>query len=133
MVGPSPSPPARVLLALVVLVLPSRSRDRYQEEFRAELAELRALSQLFQAGTLLFGSVSLRKALRAIDVIEGLTVEKSRWCAIGRHHYLAVRDHNPEMRIGYYLECTRCGKTKDKIDDPPKPPGTIVLGGCGSL
>ena len=119
MIGPRPHAPARVLLALVVLVLPAASRDRYREEFRAELAELPLMSQVFQAGTLLGGSFSLRKALRSVDVIEDLTSARDWRCRLGRHHYLPAQDDNPEMRGRHYLRCDRCGRPKDKDEFGP--------------
>jgi len=125
-IGPRPHAPARLLLAVVVLVLPAASRDRYREEFRAELAELGWSSQFFQAGTLLAGSFSLRRALGQVDVIEDLTVAKSWRCRLGRHHYLPVQDDNPEMRGRPYLRCDRCDRPKDKKEYKPMPPGGLV-------
>ncbi len=125
MIGPRPHPPARLLLAAVVLVLPAASRDRYREEFRSELAELPLWSQLFQAGTLLVGSLPLRKALRQVDVIEDLTSARDWRCRLGRHHYLPAQDDNPEMRGRHYLRCSRCGKPKDKDEYGPMP-GTAL-------
>ena len=125
MIGPRSYAPARWVLAMVLIVLPAVSRDRYREEFRAELSELGWLSQLFQAGTLLVGSVSLRKALSGVDVIEDLTVTRSMWCRLGRHHYLPVQDDNPEMRGRTYLRCERCGKPKDKNEYRPMPPTAV--------
>ncbi len=106
---------------MVVQILPTTSRDRYREEFRSELSELGPAAQLFQAGTLLVGSVSLRKALSGMDVIEDLTVTRSWRCRLGRHHYVRVQDDNPEMRGRSYERCARCGKTGDRRDD-----GTLV-------
>ncbi|MGS0683660.1 hypothetical protein ACVBEQ_00660 [Nakamurella sp. GG22] len=129
MIGPRPHLPARLLLGVVVLVLPAASRDRYREEFRSELAELGGMSQVFQAGTLLVGSFSLRKALRQVDVIEDLTVGKSWRCRLGRHHYLPAQDDNPEMRGRHYLRCDRCGKPKDKDEYGPMPGTALGVAG----
>jgi hypothetical protein len=128
-IGPRPHPPARLLLAVVVLVLPAASRDRYREEFRAELAELAWMSQVFQAGTLLVGSFSLRKALGKVDVIEDLTGAKSWRCRLGRHHYLIAQDDNAEMRGRHYLRCDRCGKPKDKDKYGPMPGTALGVAG----
>jgi hypothetical protein len=117
------------MLALVVLVVPAGSRDRYREEFRSELAELGWASQVFQAGSLLVGSVSLRKALSGVDVIEDLTARLDWRCRLGRHRYLRVQDDNPEMRGRGYLRCDRCGKPKDKNEYGPVPPGSIGMAG----
>ncbi len=122
MIGPRPTAIAGLLLAVVLLVLPAPSRERYREEFRSELSELNAFSQLFQAGTLLVGSVSLRKALSGMDVIEDLTVTLSLRCRLGRHRYMPVQGDNPEMRGHRYLRCDVCGKPKDETEYPPLPP-----------
>src|SRR6195952_5887277 len=63
MIGPRPVLPARWLLGIVVLVLPTHARDRYREEFRTEIAELAVAAQVAQAVSLLAGSVALRSAL----------------------------------------------------------------------
>ncbi|MGS0683659.1 hypothetical protein ACVBEQ_00655 [Nakamurella sp. GG22] len=129
MIGPQPQPFARILLAVVIRVLPAASRDRYREEFRAELAELSWSSQVFQAGTLLVGSFSLRKALRQVDVIDDLTVTKSWRCRLRLHHYLPVQDDNPEMRGRAYLRCDRCGKPKDPPEYGAPPPTGMAFNG----
>ncbi len=114
---------------MVVLVLPASSRDRYREELRCELCEFGWLSQVFQAGTLLVGSVSLRKALSGMDVIEDLTELRSWRCRLRRHHYLPMQDDNPEMRGRGYLRCNRCGKAKDSNDYGPMPGTSLGVGG----
>ncbi len=133
MIGPRPHPPASWILALVVLVLPGVSRDRYREEFRAELAELAWTSQVFQAGTLLMGSFSLRKALGQVDVIEDLTMARSWRCRLGLHRYLPVQDDNPEMRGRAYLRCDLCGKPKDPPEYGAPPPMRAFGGGAAPL
>jgi hypothetical protein len=127
-IGPRPCPPARLLLWLTVPAIPMVFRDRYREEFGAELADLRPPAQVFHAGSLLVGSVSLRRALSQVNVIEDLTVQRSRRCRLGRHHYFGVADDNPEVRGRLFLKCERCGRTKDFVKDPPLPPKTVVLG-----
>ena len=129
MIGPQPQPFARLSLAVVIRVLPAASRDRYREEFRAELAELPWMSQLFQAGTLLVGSFSLRKALRQVDVIEDLTSARDWRCRLGLHHYHPVQDDNPEMRGRAYLRCDRCGKPKDPPEYGAAPPTGMAFNG----
>ena len=52
MIGPRPVLPARLLLVLAVLVVPALMRDRYREEFRSELSELRWPAQMWQAGSI---------------------------------------------------------------------------------
>ena len=52
-------------------------------------------------------------------------------CRVGKHHYAAVPDDNPEKRGGSHLECTRCGHVKD-TNDPPSPGlGAIGMVGGG--
>lgn len=113
MIGPRPHAPARWVLAVVVAFLPAPSRDRYREEFRAELAELGWAPQVFQASTLLIGSVSLRKALSGVDVIEELTIRKDWRCRLGRHHYFRIKDDNPEMPERWFLRCAGCQKARE--------------------
>ena len=113
MVGPLPVAPARWLIMLTILVLPADSRDRYREEFRTELAELDWQWQVPQAASLLIGSVALRHALNERDLPD-VVVEKADWrCRLGRHRYVVRQDDNPEMRGRGYLQCVRCGKSKD--------------------
>jgi len=127
MIGPQAIAPARWIVAASILVLPADVRDRYREEFRTELSELGIVAQLWNAASLLIGSVSLRQALRGrtLTVLEG---QRKDWrCRIGRHHYIARQDDNPEMRQIIYLQCTRCGKPKD-----PPTYGPMALGNAVS-
>lgn len=52
-------------------------------------------------------------------------------CHLGRHHYVAKLDDNPEMRGQSYLECIRCGKKHDPPSYGPMPPGSLAAGGMG--
>ena len=125
MIGPQPAAPARWILATALLVLPSGEiRDRYREELRVELSEIGGGAQVFQASSLLVGSLKLRSAVKDRD----LPVESPRpnWrCRIGRHTYLLVQDDNPEMRGRAYYRCARCGKPKDPPTYGPPPPGML--------
>jgi hypothetical protein len=129
MIGPRPVLPARGLISLTVIVLPSDARDRYREEFGSELSELGALAQISQASSLLFGSIPLRQALRERDVILTAQVKNDWRCRIGRHHYFGVQDDNPEMRGRGYLRCIRCGKPKDPPTYGVMPPTALGRGG----
>jgi hypothetical protein len=117
------------LIALVVLVLPPDTRDRYREEFTTEIAELDRVSQLAQSGSLLAGSISLRNAL--IDrASPGSRSTSADWrCRIGRHRYVVLQDDNPERRGRAYLRCTRCGKPKDPPSYGVMPPTALGAGG----
>jgi len=129
MIGPHPVGPARGLIALAVLVLPSDARDRYREEFHTELGELGLLTQLGQSISLLAGAIPLRLALQEQEVIVTPQVKKDWRCRIGRHHYVGVQDDNPEMRGQGYLQCTRCGKPKDPPRYGAMPPNVLGAGG----
>ena len=128
MIGPQPIAPARWLVALAVLALPTDARDRYREEFRTELCELGAPAQLAQAGSLLVGAIPLRNALNERDLPDSV-VEKPDWrCRLGRHRYVRQQDDNPEMRGRGYLRCVRCGRPKDPPSYGVMPPKAIGSG-----
>jgi hypothetical protein len=118
------------LISLAVIVLPRDARDRYREEFRTELSELGALVQIGQAVSLVVGSIPLRQALQARDVMVTAQVKNDWRCAMGRHHYVGVHDDNPEMRGRGYLRCTRCGKPKDPPTYGVMPPTALGAGGA---
>ncbi len=126
MIGPRPIAPARWIVAVTILVLPADARDRYREELRTELSDMRGPAQLLSAASLLVGSMALRNALRGrtLTVIEH---QQKDWrCRIGRHHYIVRQDDNPEMRRLTYLQCTRCGKPKDPPSYGPMPLSNAV-------
>lgn len=132
MIGPRPIAPARWLVAATVLVLPADVRDRYREEFRTELSELRTLAQMTNAASLLRGSIALRNAIEERTVTVADEHHKDWRCRAGRHHFIAKQDDNPEMRQIIYLQCTRCGKMKDPPEYGPMPPGNALgtIGGA---
>jgi hypothetical protein len=105
---------ARYLVNATVLVLPPDVRDRYRQEFYAELCELGAFWQVLSAADLMRGSLALRQALQDREVVSAPPVAVIDWrCRLGRHHYLSHADDNPEVRGQSVLECTRCGKHED--------------------
>jgi len=128
MVGPRPFGPARWLLAVTVMVLPAATRDRYREELRTELSDLGWGPQVFQAGSLLVGSMALRNALSGRELPDSLPTTRDWRCRLGRHRYVGRVDDNPEMRGGRYLQCVRCGKKKDPPRYGPMPPLAIGRG-----
>ena len=72
-------------------------RDRYREEFRSELSELRWPAQMWQAGSIVMGAGALRHALMAREVTMTEKAHRDWRCRIGRHAYIALRDENPEL------------------------------------
>lgn len=63
-------PAARRIVTVVLRLIPAVERPRYGEEFRAELAELKGLSQLAYAARLLFSTPALRRSLREDPLAE---------------------------------------------------------------
>ncbi len=120
--------PARWLLGIVVLVLPSHTRDRYREEFRTELAELSVAAQVAQALSLLAGSVALRAALSSQELPTLGSTRRDWRCRLGRHRYVGRESDNPEMRGVGYLQCVRCGKRKDPPSYGIMPPTALGIG-----
>jgi hypothetical protein len=114
MIGPRPVAAARYLAGITVLALPADTRDRYREEFGSELRELRWVTQVTTAASLLRGSIALRHALQEREMINTSHAAATDWrCRLGRHHYISHPDDNPEVRGQSVLECTRCGKHED--------------------
>ena len=113
----TPTGPASVLVSLSVLTLPPRCRDRYRQEFRAELSCLPFGRQILQATGLLLGSVALRHAVKEEDMSISPEAAKPLACRMGRHHFLLVDDQNPEDRRIHHLECRDCGKVKETGPD----------------
>ncbi|MET0966985.1 MAG: hypothetical protein ABWZ02_11330 [Nakamurella sp.] len=115
MTGPQLVLVARGMVAISIAVLPRNARERYREEFRAELAELGFGQQTMQAGSLLVGATALRSALQdRVGDLEKAT-PKSLLCRLGRHSYVRRNDDNPERRGLPYLRCVRCG---NRFDSP---------------
>lgn len=106
------------MLALSVLVLPADSRDRYREEFRTELCELRAGQQVFQAASLLGGAIALRRALTERDVTVSVHRSKSWRCRLGRHQWVGRREADPELHGRLYLVCAGCGSYFEPPEEP---------------
>jgi len=101
------------LIALTTRLLPPDCRDRFYDEFRADLCYLPWRSRTAHACTLLLGAVPLRRALEE----ESMSTEEkgsTAWeCRLGRHRYRLVNDENPENRRSSHLECVRCLKFKE--------------------
>ena len=76
----TPTPLAVALFALSVLPLPAGSRDRWSDEYRAEIVELHRTRQVAAAASALAGSFALRSALKADS--ENPTMAISLSCAV---------------------------------------------------
>jgi hypothetical protein len=126
-----PTPIAGAMVALTVRVLPPGHRDRYDDEFRAELCLLRPRRQIPQATGLLVGAVTLRGALKERDMSIEMNSIKFWKCRIGRHRYRLVTDDNPENRRSSHLECTRCLKFKEIKEYTPSDGKYLTGGGIG--
>lgn len=123
---------AGAIVGLAVRALPAEHRDRYDDEFRADLCCLPRGRQIPQAAGLLVGAFGLRSALLDRDPSTAKSVRYWR-CRLGRHRYLVISDNNPENRRSSHLECSRCLRFKEiKEYDLPKD-GRWLAGGGGGL
>ena len=109
----TPTPLAAALIALSVLPLPAESRDRWSDEYRAEIFGLHRTRQVAEAASALAGAFTLRSALKTVDS-ETMPTTATGWsCRVGRHRYQAVNQDNPENRRYQQRECITCGKIKE--------------------
>lgn len=105
--------PASVLIWLAVRPLPAAYRDRYRDEFRAEVCCLGNRQQVSEAASFLAGSFALRLSLREDAMTNGINTGKAVGCRLGRHHYQMVSGDNDENRKDRHKECRHCGKVKE--------------------
>lgn len=113
----TPTPLASAMVSVSVLALPSTSRDRYREEFRAELCALHVGKQIVEAAGIVICALALRRALKEEEMSISPQSAKHLTCRIGRHHYLLIDDENPEDRRIHHRECRDCGKVKEAGPD----------------
>jgi len=132
----SPTPLAAALIAMSLLPLPVESRNRWSDEYRAEIVGLPRIRQITNAASALGGSFSLRSALTSTDTHEALSASIALTCRVGRHRYRIVNQDNPENRQYLLRECILCGKIKDgpttnlpRRDDGAFMNGASPLGG----
>lgn len=98
------------VLTVAALMVPKAQRDRYDDEFRADLYLVRPGRQLPHALGVLVGAFALRRAINATDA-EAAARSVTYWrCRLGRHQYKTVNDANPEFRKSTHRECSRCLK-----------------------
>lgn len=115
-----PSRPTKVAEAPVWMaasVLPAAARERYRDEFRAELCCLPPGRQLLEAAGMLRTSVALRAALQESDAFAPAVTRRSVACWWGIHHYELLNDGNEENRRSHHLECRSCHRIKEFGDD----------------
>jgi hypothetical protein len=108
-----PGPLSSGLIVVTTRLLPAHARDRYYDEFRADLCYLPWTTRTAHAAGLLLGAFSLRRALKEHPMTTTAPTNVYWKCRIGRHHYRTVNDDNPENRRSTHLECMRCLKFKE--------------------
>jgi hypothetical protein len=137
---------ARHSVQLATRVLPGATRDRYRQEFLAELYGLRRARQLRYAFGVLSRSWALRAAINtpseaAVADMEIVFPRRRRplLCRLNlRHRWATLRTEDGRP----YLRCQRCGKDETDIfggtksgrefDGVAPSPGTYAgLGGSG--
>ena len=132
--GPStirrPGMLAAGLVGVTVRLLPAGYRDRYYDEFRADLCHLSRRRQITEAASQLAGALSLRHVLKEREMTTVLQSAKYWKCQLGRHRYQLVNDDNPENRRSKHLECSRCLKLKEIKEYTPTD-GKWMLGNGG--
>src|SRR3954447_26187988 len=94
----TPNAAAAALIWLAVRPVPAAHRDRYSDEFRAEVCCLRGRQQVTEAASVLAGSFRLSRALQEDDMTTDLTHGKPIACRLGHHHYQIVGGDNAENR-----------------------------------
>lgn len=97
---------ARVLCSVAVRLMPAGSRDRYAEEWRADVSADADHAVAYAVSVLLHAPM-LRLTLDGV-----LRPELPRRCQLNVHHDEAIHD-NPENRHATAYCCTRCGRIRD--------------------
>lgn len=126
-----PGPLAAAIVAVSVRALPAEQRDRYSDEFTADLCYLGPGRRSAHALGLLAGTLTLRRALQEAAMTDATQTRLYWKCRLGRHRYALVNDTNPENRQSTHLECTRCLKFKEIKEYDMASPTTIAGGGGG--
>ena len=125
----TPTRLAAALIAPSVLPLPSDFRDRWSDEYRAEIIDLSRTRQIGEAVSALSGSFALRSALTA----DPETVPPSRRAGpaeSGATVTRGVNEDNPENRRYQHRECVICGKIKEgPTADFPRTDRSFMGGG----
>jgi hypothetical protein len=126
----TPNTAAAALIWLAARPLPPVHRNRYYDEFRAEVCSLPGRQQVTEAASVLAGSFRLSRALQEDRMTTDLTHGKPIGCRLGHHHYQTVSGDNAENRKDRHKECVHCGKVKEM--DMYEPTDGRYLGGLPS-
>jgi hypothetical protein len=139
---------SRHTVQVATRVLPGSTRDRYRQEFLAELYGLSRTRQLRHAFGVLSRSWALRTAINTPSQTPTADMEivfprrrRPLFCRLNLRHRWTTRrteDGRP------YLQCQRCGKDetdmfagtridpRDVLNDVPPPPGNPGVGFFGT-
>ena len=103
------------------LPLPAEDRDRYRQEFLAELYGMTPAEQLHHATGVLSRAWTLRVALNEPErlISKEATMAKPWRCRIGMHRWRIERDYQGKR----YRECRHCGAISGAGMTPPGTPG----------
>jgi hypothetical protein len=116
--------PSHTVRLAVRTLPPGAVRDRYRQEFMAELHDLTGSRQSRHALGILTRSIALRSALTtdrptlAEAVITMSTTRKPLLCRTHLHHRWAIQ-MNPEGES--YLRCGRCGNDLYDVERSTRP------------
>jgi hypothetical protein len=105
----------RHTVRMATWVLPRATRDRYRQEFLAELYGLRRSRQLRHAFRVLSRCWALRAAINTpsdataadMEIVFPRRRRRSLYCRLIRHYWV---DRSSEDGGSRYRECARCGK-----------------------
>jgi len=98
------------VIGVAVRVLPPGRRDRYRQEFAAEMYDVRAGERFRFACGVLSRAPSLRTALAESPMEDDMDRKTTWWgrlcCTLNQHDWERARSENGE----YYRVCARCGR-----------------------
>jgi hypothetical protein len=121
------------LVRLAARALPAGiSRNRYRDEFLAELHGMPRGRQMRHAGGILLHAGAMRTAVTTdhltgdMDVITSTAVRMPLMCRLNLgHHWRARRNEDGER----FRECTRCGKDEYHGNGPRDASGLGIIAG----
>ena len=120
----TPRRSAKLAVRVSTSVLPAgQIRDRYRQEFDAELHELDHAKQLRFAAGVVSRAGSLRRAVTQENPMESehAQIKTPLHCRLHLyHHHRTASTEDGHV----YVECADCGHIKDNYDDPEGPSAT---------